>query len=78
MNWVSGGMSTEQRLVQAEDAREQLRHAYRTQATVAHDAQERLRKLREALEKMLLLWPMSTGDGEDYAKEVQLVLDEHA
>lgn len=74
MNWVSGGMSTEQRLVQAEDAREQLRHAYRTQATVAHDARERLRKLREALEECLNAYGAPSG----LKDSVQAVLDEHA
>jgi uncharacterized protein involved in exopolysaccharide biosynthesis len=72
-------MSTEQRLIQAEDAREQLRHAYRTQATVAHDALERLRKLREALEELIASARGKFGDGTHLeCDELQAVLDEHA
>jgi hypothetical protein len=73
MHWVSGNMSQEQRLVQATQTNEELRQKYRALAVVAYDAQEHLRKLREALEECLSAYGAPAG----LKDSIQAVLDEH-
>jgi hypothetical protein len=67
-------MSQEQQLVQATQANEELRRQYRALSVVAHDAQEHLRKLREALAECLSAYGAPSG----LKDSVQAVLDEHA